>query len=54
VGGNWPGWPDGSAEFPQEMLVDWVRVYEIPEPSTLLLWLLGLSAIGITRRRNRA
>jgi beta-glucanase (GH16 family) len=27
VGGNWPGYPDGSSVFPQEMLVDWVRVY---------------------------
>jgi beta-glucanase (GH16 family) len=27
VGGNWPGSPDGTTTFPQEMLVDWVRVY---------------------------
>ncbi len=27
VGGGWPGPPDASTEFPQEMLVDWVRVY---------------------------
>jgi beta-glucanase (GH16 family) len=27
VGGNWPGSPDASA-FPQQMLVDYVRVYE--------------------------
>lgn len=27
VGGNWPGSPDGSTTFPEEMLVDWVRVY---------------------------
>ncbi len=27
VGGNWPGYPDGSSVFPQEMSVDWVRVY---------------------------
>lgn len=27
VGGNFPGWPDASSTFPQEMLVDWVRVY---------------------------
>lgn len=26
VGGNWPGSPDGSTQFPAEMLVDWVRV----------------------------
>jgi len=28
VGGNWPGYPDGTTVFPQKMLVDWVRVYQ--------------------------
>lgn len=28
VGGNWPGPPDQSTTFPQEMLVDYVRVYQ--------------------------
>ena len=28
VGGNWPGNPDGSSHFPQELIVDYVRVYE--------------------------
>jgi beta-glucanase (GH16 family) len=27
VGGNWPGNPDTTTTFPQEMQVDWVRVY---------------------------
>jgi beta-glucanase (GH16 family) len=27
VGGNWPGNPDETTQFPQEMLVDYVRVY---------------------------
>ncbi len=27
VGGNFPGDPNGTASFPQEMVVDWVRVY---------------------------
>jgi beta-glucanase (GH16 family) len=27
VGGHWVGAPDASTEFPQAMLVDWVRVY---------------------------
>ena len=27
VGGNWPGNPDGSSVFPQQMVVDWIRVY---------------------------
>jgi beta-glucanase (GH16 family) len=28
VGGNWPGDPDDTSTFPQEMLVDYVRVYQ--------------------------
>ncbi len=28
VGGNWPGNPDGTTVFPQEMIVDYVRVYQ--------------------------
>jgi beta-glucanase (GH16 family) len=28
VGGNWPGPPDASTEFPQRMEVDYVRVYK--------------------------
>jgi beta-glucanase (GH16 family) len=28
VGGNWPGNPDATTKFPQEMLVDYVRVYQ--------------------------
>ncbi|WP_267890512.1 carbohydrate binding domain-containing protein [Paenibacillus bouchesdurhonensis] len=28
VGGDWPGNPDPITEFPQKMLVDYVRVYE--------------------------
>jgi beta-glucanase (GH16 family) len=27
VGGEWPGYPDDTAVFPQKMLVDYVRVY---------------------------
>ncbi|MEU4284225.1 family 16 glycosylhydrolase [Nocardiopsis dassonvillei] len=27
VGGNWPGYPDGTTQFPQQMLVDYVRIY---------------------------
>ena len=29
VGGNWPGSPDASTVFPQKMLVDYVRVYQL-------------------------
>lgn len=28
VGGNWPGSPDETSKYPQEMLVDYVRVYQ--------------------------
>jgi beta-glucanase (GH16 family) len=28
VGGNWPGYPDGSAQWPQKFYVDYVRVYQ--------------------------
>ena len=28
VGGQWPGNPDGTTTFPQEMRVDYVRVYD--------------------------
>ena len=27
IGGNWPGSPDSTTVFPQQMLVDYVRVY---------------------------
>lgn len=32
VGGNWPGSPDGSTQFPQTMDVDYVRVYDAGKP----------------------
>ncbi len=28
VGGSWPGSPDGTTQFPQSMIVDYVRVYQ--------------------------
>tara|TARA_B100001113_G_C21047422_1_gene595155 strand:+ start:221 stop:1099 length:879 start_codon:yes stop_codon:yes gene_type:complete len=31
VGGDWPGSPDNSTKFPSEMLIDYVRVYEVSE-----------------------
>ena len=30
VGGTWPGNPDATSTFPQQMLVDWVRVSQRP------------------------
>ena len=32
VGGKWPGIPDGTTIFPQQMVVDYVRVYEQTAP----------------------
>jgi beta-glucanase (GH16 family) len=29
VGGKWPGPPDESTMFPQTMLVDWIRVWQV-------------------------
>jgi len=31
VGGNWPGYPDASTEFPQRMIVDYVRFFASEE-----------------------
>lgn len=31
VGGRWPGYPDNNTQFPQRMLVDYVRIYERDE-----------------------
>lgn len=28
VGGNWPGYPDETTEFPQQMEVDYIRVFD--------------------------
>ena len=33
VGGNWPGYPDDTTQFPQRMMVDYVRVYQRPAGS---------------------
>lgn len=38
VGGNLPGSPDETTVFPQEMVVDYVRVYQVPnDPPTLTI-----------------
>ena len=35
VGGGWPGNPDATTVFPQQMLVDYVRVYQRSTPSNV-------------------
>jgi beta-glucanase (GH16 family) len=37
VGGFWPGRPDATTTFPQQMLVDYVRVYKPRKPETASL-----------------
>jgi beta-glucanase (GH16 family) len=31
VGGNWPGYPDETTSFPQQLFIDYVRVYQARE-----------------------
>ncbi|MCY3834236.1 MAG: family 16 glycosylhydrolase [Chloroflexi bacterium] len=31
VGGYWPGYPDETTALPQEMIVDYARVYQLAE-----------------------
>jgi beta-glucanase (GH16 family) len=39
VGGDWPGAPDASTPNPSDLLVDYVRVYKIPEvPAPSIQW----------------
>ena len=33
VGGYWPGYPDDTTQFPQRMVVDYVRIYQRPARS---------------------
>jgi beta-glucanase (GH16 family) len=35
VGGDWPGDPDAGTQFPQQMLVDYVRVYAPARPAAV-------------------
>ena len=44
VGGGWPGYPDKTSTFPQDMLVDYVRVYQEVPTFTLNPWSASLSA----------
>ncbi len=38
VGGNLPGSPDASTVFPQEYVIDWVRVWQKPADLTTILF----------------
>jgi beta-glucanase (GH16 family) len=43
VGGYWPGYPDASTQFPQQMEIDYVRVYQ--DPTTM--WISGDEVVQI-------
>ena len=50
VGGNWPGYPDDATSFPQQMVVDYVRVFEptgSSEPISSLRVNLEEPAVGL-------
>lgn len=48
VGGNWPGYPDGTNVFPQKMYVDYVRVYQKPTLSISGDNLVDSNSVGLT------
>ena len=48
VGGGWPGNPDSSTVFPQEMLVDYVRVYQELPAFTLSSWSSSIGSAAAT------
>lgn len=58
VGGNWPGNPDATTVFPQQMLVDYVRVYQRATPAAGPLLLVeedsnrALALDSVTFRRD--
>jgi len=51
VGGNWPGYPDATTTFPQEMVIDYVRVYQAPDTSARFVASFTDDAEGWTRVR---
>lgn len=47
VGGDWPGPPDNSTEFPSEFVIDWVRVYQTSSEMVAKLLLFGMKEIAL-------
>jgi hypothetical protein len=39
VGGQWPRDPDATTQFPQQMLVDYVRVYTTTRTTAVVMTL---------------
>ncbi len=53
VGGNWPGSPDSTTQFPQQMLVDYVRVYAPARPQASLPESYGITGIDAQSQFSR-
>ena len=51
VGGHWPGYPDETTTFPQEMVVDYVRVYQQSDTSARYVTSFTDDSEGWTRVR---
>lgn len=51
VGGHWPGYPDETTTFPQEMVVDYVRVYQQSDTSARYVASFSDDSEGWTRVR---
>jgi beta-glucanase (GH16 family) len=45
VGGNWPGYPDGTTNFPADFVVDYIRVYK--DQAELTIDELGVSNLNV-------
>jgi beta-glucanase (GH16 family) len=54
VGGGYPGSPDGSTSFPQTLLVDYVRVYQLPTPTPIVCstWRVNAGGLSYTDGNN--
>jgi beta-glucanase (GH16 family) len=52
VGGNWPGSPDSTTTFPQELVVDYVRVYQSAVPKSTQVATASLLFDKPTRMRK--
>ncbi|MFO7668806.1 MAG: family 16 glycosylhydrolase [Bacteroidales bacterium] len=50
VGGNWPGSPDNTTVFPQELVIDYLRIYE--KNTTAIGPESGLPVRGYTLEQN--
>ena len=47
VGGNWPGAPDDSTQFPQRMEIDFLRLYQDPNNEAPQVTLIGADSVSV-------